>query len=157
MLGMLVTVGAQQPGGQPMPAPPDVEVPFFAMVLGMLVGLAILVVICALFYSALSRVPAEHRKMAPGLVWLLMIPVFNLVWNFFVVMRISESYQSYFRAQGKDVGDAGWGIGLAYAICAVVSLVPCLGVLAALASLVLLILYLVKVMGLRGEIEVNAE
>jgi hypothetical protein len=84
--------------------------------------------------------------MEPGLVWLLLIPVFNLVWIFFVVLKIPESYQSLFYSRGRtDVGDAGRGLGLAYAICAVVSMgcsiIPCIGGIPALATLVLLILF----------------
>ncbi len=138
-----------------MPYPheaPDWTLPLLA-ISGFCMVMLIQVVVCVLLYLCFTRLAPEHRKLAPGLVWLLLIPVFNLVWNFFVVLRLAESYQSQFRAIGReDVGDAGWGIGLAYAICAAGSIVPCLNVLAAPAALVLLIIYLVKVMSLRGQL-----
>ena len=51
-----------------------------------------------------------------------------------------------------DVGDAGRGMGLAYAICAACSIVPCVGIFAGLAALVLLIIFLVKIYGLKAQI-----
>ena len=117
------------------------------------ISLAILIVICALLHSALARVPPEHRTMSPGLVWLLLIPLFGIVWNFFVFLRIPESYKSYFTAQGRtDVGDCARGVGMWYAICGALSFVPCLSYLAGPAALVLLIIFLVKVLGLKGQI-----
>jgi len=110
------------------------------------VALAIAAVICWLLYDALNRVPPEHRKMEPGLAWLLMIPCFNLIWNFFVYLRLPRSLKSYFDSTGRtDVGDCGEQIGLWYAICSVASLVPYLNCLTSIASLVLLIMFLVKV------------
>ena len=117
------------------------------------ISFAILIVICALLHSALARVPPEHRAMEPGLVWLLLIPFFSIIWNFFVFLQIPESYKSYFTAQGRtDVGDCGRGVGLWYAICGAMSIVPCVNYLAAPAALVLLIIFLVKVLGLKGQI-----
>ncbi|MCX8109252.1 MAG: hypothetical protein N3G20_10655, partial [Verrucomicrobiae bacterium] len=103
-----------------------------------------------LLTSCFRVIPPEHRKMEPTLVWLLLIPCFPIVWNFFVFLRLSDSYLSYFSAQGRtDVGDCGRGLGLGYAICFACSVVPYIGVLAALAAIVLLILYLVKVLQLK--------
>lgn len=117
------------------------------------VGLLIHAVICYLISSWLGKVPAPHRKIEPGLVWLLMIPCFPVVWNFFVFLRVPESFKSYFDAQGRtDVGDCGRTIGLAYAICFVCAFVPLVNYLAGPASLVLLIINLVKFNELKNKI-----
>lgn len=117
------------------------------------ITIAIGVVICFLLMSCFKSIPPAHRKMEPALVWLLLIPCFSVVWNFFVFPRLSESYLSYFTAQGRsDVGDCGRGLGLAYAICCACSMIPYIGILAGLAALVLLILYLVKAFDLKGQI-----
>lgn len=124
------------------------------VVISLLIGFAISIVIAALLYTIQKRVPAEHQKIDPLMVWLLLIPVFNLIWNFFVFLRIPESYQSHFQAHGRtDVGDCGKSIGLWYAICAVCSIVPCINYLAGPAALVLLIIFLVKLFGLRSQIQ----
>ena len=119
----------------------------------MLVCIGITVLVCWLLYGCFNRIPAAHRKMEPGLVWLLLIPCFNLVWAFFVFLRLPDSYNSYFKAQGRtDGGDYGRSIGLAYAICSACSIVPYIGILPGLASLILLILFLVKAHGHKKEI-----
>ena len=128
-----------------------------AVMLGM-IGMALLinVVICLLLSGCFRRVPKQFRQMEPGMVWLLLIPCFNIVWNFFVFLKLPASYQAYFSSIGRtDVGDSGRGLGLAYAICVAVSLVPCVGYVAAGAALVLLILFLVKAISLKKQIAVT--
>jgi hypothetical protein len=129
---------------------------FAVLGIALAISLAISVVVCLLLYNAQNAIPPEHRKIEPGMIWLLLIPLFNLVWNFFVFLRIPESYESYFRSIGRDVGDAGKKIGLAYAICAACSIIPCVGPFAGLAGLVLLIIFLVKIYQLKGQIGVPA-
>ena len=119
----------------------------------LLTSIVINVIICALLSTCYSRIPRQFRKQEPGMVWLLLIPCFNVVWNFFVYPQLADSFKAYFASVGRtDVGDCGRGIGLAYAICAACCIVPCLNYLAALATLVLLIIYLVKVMDFKSQI-----
>lgn len=119
----------------------------------LLAMLAINVLICWFVSGVLRRLPAEHQKMPPGQVWLLLIPCFSIVWNFFVFQRVPESFASYFAAQGRtDVGDCGRGIGLAYAICAACSVIPLVSYLAGPATLILLILNLVKLSELKNKV-----
>ena len=122
--------------------------------------LAIYVVISWLIYSVQVQVPPEHRKIAPGLIWLLVIPVFNLVWSFFVLLQVPDSLKSYFNAQGRtDVGDCGRTLGLWSAVLLAagfvggfVPIVGCFASFASLAGLVVLVLFLVKILGLKGQI-----
>jgi hypothetical protein len=132
-------------------------IPFFIM-------LAIAVVVAYLLYSCLDRVPAQHRKMEAWQAWLILIPVLNMVWAFFLFPKMARSYQSYFAEKGRsDVGDCGEKIGMWCAICWVVSFlgsfVPCLGMIVAplafLAWLVLLIIFLIKSLTLKGQIPVG--
>jgi hypothetical protein len=122
-----------------------------------LVGIAIWILVLYLVFSCFQRIPARHRQMEPWQVWLLLIPLFNLVWIFFVFPKLAKSYQSYFAEQGRtDVGDCGEKIGLWYAICAVASVptscIPVLNFLVSIAALVLLIMFLVKALTLKGQI-----
>jgi hypothetical protein len=126
--------------------------------LAFLVLLGITVAIIYLHYKLLSAVPPEFREMEPSMVWLLLIPCFNLIWLFFVHTRIPRSYQNYFHERGRfDVGDCGAGIGIAYSICAVLVSIPCLNYVTVWfcgpAALVLLIIYFVKLFGLKQELE----
>ena len=120
------------------------------MVVG-LIALGIAILVLFLMYNALNRLPPEFRLMQPGLVFLLLIPFFNWVWIFFVVTRISRSYQNYFQTQGRsDQGDCGYGVGLAWAICVVASLIPFVNFVTSIASLVLSIIFLVKITGMKN-------
>lgn len=117
------------------------------------IGLCIAIVVCAFLYKFYNRVPRQFRQMEPGLVWLLLIPCFNLVWNFFVFIRLSRSFKAYFNSVGNTaVADCGENLGLGYAICEVAALIPCVGLAVWVAALVLLILYLIKVNELAGQI-----
>ena len=136
-----------------------------AMLVGILIGVAIAAVVAYLLYRCFQRIPAQHRQMEPWQAWLLVIPIFNVVWMFFVFPKLAKSYQSYFGQQGRtDVGDCGEKIGFACAVCYAVSLVggfvPCLGMIvgpiAALAGLVLLIVFLVKALTLKRQIPEGA-
>ena len=140
-----------QPGGAE-------EIAILAVILGIVgifvvFGLIINAIVCYFVSSWLKKVPAPHRKMEPGLVWLLMIPCFPIVWNFFVFQRIPDSFKSYFDSLGRtDVGDCGKGIGLAYAICTACSIIPLVQYIAGPAALVLLIINLVKMNELKNKI-----
>ncbi|MEI8195843.1 MAG: hypothetical protein WCI73_08045 [Phycisphaerae bacterium] len=135
-----------------------------------LVGLAIQIFICWLLSDSLKRLPPEYRQQQPEMVWLLLIPLFGLVWNFFVYPKIADSYKAYFTAQASGAlpmaapggipnlnyqnantgDDCGRGIGLAYCICAAISWVPYVGACTGLAALVLMIIFLVKITGLKN-------
>jgi hypothetical protein len=120
--------------------------------------LALNAAVCAILHGCFRRIPAEHRRLEPGLVWLLLIPCFGWIWNFFVYPRLAQSYQSYFRSIGKnDFGDCGAGLGWAYAGCALGLLIPFplvpFGM--GLAALVLLVLFLVKATQLKNQIPVR--
>ena len=125
--------------------------------IGFVVGLAISIVVLYLLYSCFERIPLPHRQMESWQVWLLLIPCFNLVWNFFVYPKLARSYQTYFAEQGRtEFGDCGEQIGLWFAICAVAACVPFVNYIAGPAALVLFIIFLVKALTLKGHIPVQA-
>lgn len=144
-----------QPGQE---IPPELIGIYIAIiVVGIVVSIAIAIVIAVLIAGCYARIPQQYREMEPGMVYLMLIPCFNLVWIFFVTLRLSTSFQKYFTAHGRtDVGDCGYQLGLWYSICMVAGIVPCVNYIAGPAALVLLILYLVKVMGLKNQIPVGA-
>jgi len=124
------------------------------VVIGLGIGLVISAVIAYLLSSCFAVIPAKHRSMEPGMVWLLLIPIFNLYWNFKVYLGLSDSFQSALSAHGEQVGPADTGRTLAktYCILALVSFIPCLGLIAALVALVFLILFLIKAFELKGRV-----
>lgn len=119
---------------------------------GML-GLALLAVfiIPAVFYlitlqNTLKAVQPQNRRMPPGQVWLLFIPLFNIVWQFIVVSRVAESIQAEQRARGVMYTDASVrSIGIAFCILNCASIIPLVGALARIAATVCWIIHWVKV------------
>lgn len=116
-----------------------------------LIGLAIAIAI-AVFYiltmqKALNLAGERHQKMQPGMVWLMLIPLFNLVWHFFVVKNVSESIKSWAAENGASVDDAGYTIGLVACIANVCSIIPLINILAGPAGFVCFIIWWVKVAG----------
>ena len=52
-------------------------------------------IICWLLFDAFVRIPERYRLQEPNMVWLLMVPLFNLYWNFKVYPALAESFQAY--------------------------------------------------------------
>ncbi len=137
---------------------------FFAIVGALfLFHLAILAAICLFLSSCFKRIPEEHHKLKPGLVWLLMIPCFPIVWNFFVYPALADSYTAAFESQGSNPhGNCGHTLALVYCILVAVTTVlpwiPCLNILGCFncllypAALVIWIIFLVKAGGLKSQI-----
>jgi hypothetical protein len=120
-------------------------------------ALAIGIFILLFLHRALQVLPPEHRKIEPGMVWLMLIPCFSAVWCFFVYPRVSESYRSYFHALGRtDVGDCGAGLGIGIAVCILLVSIPCVnyitGIFCGPALLVMTIIYLVKIHDLKRQV-----
>ena len=137
-------------------------------ILCVIVGFVLAVVlIIAIFYlitlqKALNRVAPHNRLMEPGMVWLMLIPCVNIVWQFVVAIRVPDSLRNEFRERGQDDGsDYGKSIAIAQAVIGIVSTVisngarggnrqvaaagNLLGGLLSLVGLVLLIVFWVKV------------
>ncbi len=138
----------------------------FAFLAGMLcalvVGLGIGIYLLYLVYTCYARLPARYRRMEPGMVWLLLIPLFNLYWQFVVYLGLSQSYQAYFRARGRrDVGDCGYALAMTFTI-GLVAMIPfgfipnhyvqLLRGFMTLAFVVVYIIYIVTMVGLRNQI-----
>jgi hypothetical protein len=74
--------------------------------------------------TALRRVSPSNRTMEPGMVWLMLVPYVNFVWQFMVALRVPQSFRNEFRARSQDSGsDYGRGIALTGCILGVLGLV----------------------------------
>lgn len=128
------------------------------------VSLAIHVAVCWFLSSCFARIPVPYRRQEPAMVWLLLIPCFNLVWVFFVLPPLADSYRAYFEAQGRtDVGDCGRTLAMLYCIgtvlATVLGCVPFVSLANCLigpAIVVVLILFLIKAAVLKGQLPPNA-
>jgi hypothetical protein len=122
--------------------------------------LLLIAILPAIFFlltlqTALSRCAPQNRTMPPGQVWLMFIPLFNLVWMFIVVSNVAASLENEFRMRNIPCEpQPGKSIGLAYCILGILGIIPFVGIVTSIASLICWIVYWVKISGFSSEIAV---
>jgi len=114
----------------------------------------------------LEAIAIESRKMAPGHVWFLFIPIFNIVWQFIMTARIADSIRDECMRLQIPLTEnrPTFTLGMVMSILYIVS-VPMnnlsaelmLGGLCSLAALVCWIVYWVKVNNYRKLIIANRD
>ena len=125
---------------------------FFAIALA---GLVIGVLYILTLRRALLLCAPQNRAASPDSAWLLLIPLFNLVWQFVLYPRISLSLEREFRQRGLPIErDPARSLGLAVAILHVCSFV--LRFLAGFAFLVCFVLCWSKISGYARQLEANS-
>jgi hypothetical protein len=107
--------------------------------------------------NTLKEISPENRFMRPGQVWLSLIPLFGLIWTFLMVGYIADSIRSEYvkRNLASSHDRPTYGIGMAYAILSVCSVIPYLGDLAAFGVIICWIIYWVKVNEHRNHLQQN--
>lgn len=137
---------------------------FYLLMAGPILAFVFLVVIIVawVFYllnlqNLLKQISPENRSVEPGYVWLLFIPIFNLIYPFILYPRISESIFAEYSERGLDTSsDFSKSIGLFLAISAVIGfvpLVPYMDIISMFSQLILLIIYWVKMAGYKKELK----
>lgn len=128
----------------------------WSIILGMVgVGVSCIPVIFYLItlQKALSRCSLQNRTLSSGLVWLQLIPVFNLVWHFVLVINIAKSLHAELKMRNiLEEPNPGQGVGLAMCILSVISIIPYLGILTGIAAFICWIIYWVKIAEISSKI-----
>jgi len=103
-----------------------------------------LVFYCLTLQKTLNRCSPECRAMNPGMVWLMFIPLFNIVWQFIVVLNMAKSLAAEFQKRGMaEDPNPGQTLGL----------VMCIGnLICGPVGLICWILYWVKIAGYSSSI-----
>ncbi len=105
------------------------------------IGLLLAFVIPAILFfltqqRILQIISPENREISPGSVWLQLIPVFGMVWQFIVVIRIAHSVSKEMASKIGDSildnsheqirqtdGSPTYNIGLAYCILTTIGVI----------------------------------
>lgn len=58
---------------------------------------------------AVKRVEPENRRLDPGMVWLNLIPLFNLMWMIVTIERVGESLRNEYVARGRHRFSESYG------------------------------------------------
>ena len=129
-----------------------------AILLGILafalaIGLTVTIFYVLTLRNCLRQVRPENRRFEPNNTWLLLIPLFSLVYNFFVVKGISESLRNEYEQLGESPTTAPtYQLGLSYAIASCLTWVPMVGSFIGIGAFVLFIIYWVQIHGHKNRI-----
>lgn len=104
----------------------DSPLVLFAWIALSLAGLLSMIYFLSILQNALKKCAPASRTMAPWKVWLTLIPLFGLVWQFFVVLNVGDSLENEYarvglRPRGFKESQA---VGLGMCICESCVLVP---------------------------------
>lgn len=109
------------------------------------IGLGLFIWFMVAAYGALNAISPRNREMEPGQVFLLLIPCFNLIWYFIVVIRIAGSFDKEFSDRGiRGDGDFGKTLGIVMII---------LIILCGPIGWILQIMYIMKIRGYAAQLE----
>ena len=108
--------------------------------------LSLVIIPIVVIQNTLKEISYYNRKMQPGQVWLMLIPIFGLIWAFVIVNRVADSIKAEFASKNIKINEErpGFNIGLAACILYCCSIIPILRFLA-LVGFVCWIIYLVKI------------
>jgi len=134
---------------------------FLGMGIVLIIILAIAIgLIPQIFYlltlqNTLKEVSPANQKMPPSNVWLILIPLFGMVWAFIVINRMADSLKAEFAKRNVVVEEdrPGYTIGLTYCILMCCSIIPILGSLAVMGGIVCWIIYWVKIAGYKTKLQ----
>ncbi len=108
--------------------------------------------------TLLTHLAPENRRMSPGLVWLNFIPLFQLGWFVYTVMKVRDSVAAEFKQRCWYIdGDLGYNVGLTAGILWIASVVigwiPFIGWVLPLGGVVCWIIYWLKTADLRNRLD----
>ena len=97
--------------------------------------------------STFDTISRENRTMSPENVWLLLIPIFGLVWHFFIVNNLSISIKKETDLNRITIYESkpAYDIGIAMCILDCLLLIPLLNLLIFIPSIICWILYWKKI------------
>jgi hypothetical protein len=138
----------------------------WTMILFLLAALIPFIFYLITLQKALIAIAPESRMMAPAQVWLLLIPLFNIVWQFIVIKRMADSIKNECIRLNIAIAEErpAYALGLTMTLLYLGSLVlnrnnisPLLGAICIIASFVCWIMYWLKIVGYKNLIIANRD
>lgn len=110
-------------------------------------GIPIMIIWMVVMHKALDQVSHDLRRMEPNAVWLCLIPLFGLVWQFLVAGAVSEGLAKELLARNMYPKEEKPAYGYALSGCILVCccIIPYVGVCVAVVGLILLVVHLIKI------------
>ena len=113
-------------------------------------------IIFLVMLSRTIRLCAPHnRTIEPGLVWLVLIPLFGTIWYFIVVGRVADTIAAECRQRNIPLDEQrpAYNVGLAFCILACCTWIPLIGGLCSIAGLICWIVYWVRIVRYKNILE----
>jgi len=134
------------------------------LTLGVLISQILLILYLLSLQYTLQSVHFENRRIKPGEVWLILLPVFGFFWHFFMIIGIAQSLKAEFVKREISVSEGlpGLNVGLAmyffYFVLIIPNpyLYPYLALLPLIGGLVCWIIYWAKMVAYRKMIAQSA-
>ena len=128
-----------------------------AQLLFLFVIFAAVITVAVLYFitlqNSLKQVDRSRRLTEPGNVWLMFIPLFNIVYGFILYPNICDSVKAEYKHRGLPAdGDFGRSIGITMPILNLAGIIPFIGSLAGLANLILFIIFWSKMAGYKNKL-----
>lgn len=141
----IIQVLAQNSDSEAAAAAAVMGIGLFAAVGAIVVGLLISAIVTWLIWDSYKAVPQQFQKLPAGLVWLGLVPCLGLLVYLAVAILVPMAFKDAFASKGRsEFGDCGQLFGIAFIVCAVLSIIPFIGLIFSLGSLVCMILFIVK-------------
>jgi hypothetical protein len=95
--------------------------------------------------KTIKAIDPEYRTQAPGMAWLLLIPVFNVIWFFFLLKAIKTGFlRMHENKRISQPIDTGYTYGIAMGCCWAAIFIPKLIFIALIPMFVFSILHWTK-------------
>ena len=130
---------------------------FFIPLVFFIIHFFILIFYLLTLQNTFSKISNENRKMPSGQVWLALIPLFGLIWQFIIVNNMADSLKAEFTNRNIKVEEErpGIGIGLAYCILFCCCIIPFLGILTLICGIICWIIYWAKIYNYKIKLQQN--
>ena len=104
--------------------------------------------------NTLLEVSQKNRKIPAVNVWLMLIPLFNIIYSFILYPKISESLKDEYNDRGLPTrGDYARGIGITMPILQLCGFIPGINIFTGIANLILFIIYWSKMSNFKNELK----
>ena len=126
------------------------------LILFVLAAIALNVLYLLTLQNTMKQVGEPRRQVPPANVWLMFIPLFNIIYPFILYPKICDSVKAEYNYRGlPQQGDFARSIGVTMPILSLVGIVPVIGPLASIAGLVLFIIFWTKMAGFKNYLIAN--
>ena len=84
------------------------------LILALALGSLVVPILFLLTWARTLRLTRTHQGTSPVLVLLMLVPVFNLGWQFYLLISATTGIKGRLTELGRDAGDGGFWLGVVY-------------------------------------------